>query len=116
MATFATRLQAALQLNNVTAAELSRKTGISEGSLSQYLKGTFTPKADKVYLISKELNVSPNWLLAYDDPEPELLAEEIKIIFNSLSTERQNQALDYLRYLVSQQDKETTPEESPGSP
>ena len=116
MATFASRLQAALQINNVTAAELSRKTGISEGSLSQYLKGTFTPKADKVYLISKELNVSPNWLLAYDDPEPKLLAEEVRIVFNSLNSEHQEQALQYLHFLLTQQDKEATSEESPESP
>lgn len=105
MATFATRLQSALNMNNMTAAELSRKTGISEGSLSQYLKGTFTPKADKVYLISKELNVSPNWLLAFDEPDEKLLAIEIATLFRQLPSDLQQQALDYLRFLKSQAEK-----------
>lgn len=116
MATFATRLKDALDMNHMTAAELSRRTGISEGSISQYLKGTVLAKQDKVYAISKTLNVSPEWLMAFDDPSPELLSEEVRIVFNSLSPERQNQALEYLRYLVAQQDKEAMSEESLESP
>jgi len=112
MATFASRLHEALDMNRMTAAELSRRTGISEGSISQYLKGTVLAKQDKVYAISKTLNVSPEWLMAFDDPSPELLSEEVRIVFNSLSPERQNQALEYLRYLVAQQDKEATSEGS----
>lgn len=116
MATFASRLQEALDMNRMTAAELSRRTGISEGSLSQYLKGTVLAKQDKVYAISKTLNVSPEWLMAFDDPGPELLAEEVRIVFNSLSADRQNQALEYLHFLLNQQDKEASPQESHDSP
>lgn len=116
MATFATRLREALDINDMTAAELSRRTGISEGSISQYLKGTVLAKQDKVYAISKTLSVSPEWLMAFDDPSPELLAEEVRIVFNSLSPDRQEQALQYLHFLVAQQDKEATSEESPASP
>lgn len=113
MATFASRLKESLDMNHMTAAELSRKTGISKGAISQYLTGTIRAKQDKIYAISKALNVSPEWLMAFDDPSPEMLSEEIRIIFNSLSTERQNQALDYLHYLLTQQDKEATSEGSP---
>lgn len=115
MATFASRLREALDINHMTAAELHRRTGISEGQISQYLKGDYLAKQDKVYAISKALNVSPEWLMAFDDPDPKFLAEEVKIVFNSLSPERQNQALDYLHYLVAQQDKEATSEGSPES-
>lgn len=115
MATFATRLKDALDMNHMTAAELSRKTGISKGAISQYLAGTIYAKQDKVYAISRVLGVSPAWLMAFDEPDARLLAEEVKVVFNSLSPERQSQALDYLHYLVAQQDKETTPEESPES-
>ena len=108
MATFADRLKAALLMNNTTAAELSRKTGISEGSLSQYLKGTFIPKADKVYLISKELNVSPNWLLSFDEPDERLLTIEIATLFRQLPPELQLQARDYLHFLKSQAEKKET--------
>ena len=113
MATFASRLREALDINHMTAAELHRRTGISEGQISQYLKGDYLAKQDKVYAISQVLGVSPNWLMAFDDPSPEMLAEEVKIVFNSLSTERQNQALEYLHFLLTQQDKEASSEESP---
>lgn len=113
MATFASRLREALDMNHMTAAELHRRTGISEGQISQYLKGDYLAKQDKVYAISQVLGVSPNWLMAFDDPSPEMLAEEVKIVFNSLSTERQNQALEYLHFLLTQQDKEASSEESP---
>lgn len=113
MATFASRLREALNMNHMTAAELHRRTGISEGQISQYLKGDYLAKQDKIYAISQVLGVSPNWLMAFDDPSPEMLAEEVKIVFNSLSTERQNQALEYLHFLLTQQDKEASSEESP---
>lgn len=114
MATFATRLQEALDMNHMTAAELSRRTGISRGSISQYLKGQIYAKQDKVYAISQVLNVSPGWLMAFDDPDPRLLAEEVRVIFNSLSTEKQNQALAYLHFLA-QQDTEANSGGSPES-
>lgn len=114
MATFATRLKTALEMNEMTAAELSRRTGISEGSLSQYLKGTVLAKQDKVYAISQVLNVSPTWLMAFDDPEDSrILSEEVRVLFNSLSTERQKEALQYLHFLVQREtdtiDKESHP-------
>ena len=112
MASFATRLKEALDFNNMTAAELSRRTGISKGAISQYLKGTIYAKQDKIYAISQVLNVSPGWLMAFDDPDSRLLAEEIKVAFNSLSSERQNLALEYLHFLLAQQEKEASAEES----
>lgn len=115
MASFASRLREALDMNHMTAAELHRRTGISEGQISQYLKGDYLAKQDKVYAISQVLGVSPEWLMAFDDPSPELLAEEVRVVFNSLSTERQNQALEYLHFLLTQQDKEATDGESPES-
>ena len=116
MATFASRLREALDMNHMTAAELSRRTGISEGQISQYLKGDYLAKQDKVNAISKVLGVSPNWLMAFDEPNPQLLAEEVRVVFNSLSADRQNQALEYLHFLLTQQDREANDEGSPASP
>lgn len=116
MATFATRLREALDMNRMTAAELSKRTGISEGSISQYLKGTVLAKQDKVYAISRVLGVSMDWLMAFDEPNPQMIAEEVRIAFNSLSPDRQNQALEYLHFLLAQQDREANAEESLESP
>ena len=114
MATFATRLKDALNMNHMTAADLSKKTGISEGSISQYLKGTVLAKSDKIYAISRVLDVTPEWLMAYDDMEVSELSEEVRIVFNSLPTHLQEQALLYLHYLA-QLDTEASKQESPDS-
>lgn len=80
MATFASRLREALDLNHMTAAELHRRTGITEGQISQYLKGDYLAKQDKVFAISQVLGVSPAWLMAFDEPSPEMLAEEVPVM------------------------------------
>ena len=50
----------------MSMADVSKRTGISRSSLSEYAKGKFIPKQDKVYLISKALDVSPAWLMGFD--------------------------------------------------
>ena len=54
---------------------LCKLTGIPKSALSQYISGAFEPKQDRIYLISKTLNVSEAWLMGYDvpmerDPQP----------------------------------------------
>ncbi len=36
--------------------------------MSQYIKGTFEPKQDRVELLAKALQVSEAWLMGYDVP------------------------------------------------
>ena len=102
MATFSERLQLALDRNDMTAADLSRKTGISEASISQYLKGTVTAKQDKIYLISQALNVSPVWLMAFDDPDEHLQSLQVAVIYRQLPEDLQKQALNFMLYLKSE--------------
>lgn len=65
---FNVRLKKALKIRGMSQAELSRKTNINEANISHYLKGTYEAKQDKVFLISKALNVSPSWLMGLDVP------------------------------------------------
>lgn len=62
------RLNKALSEKGVTAAELSRRTGISKGSISQYKNGVVNPKQDRIYLLANALGVSEAWLMGYDVP------------------------------------------------
>lgn len=71
---FSARIKKALDYRKMNAAELSRKTGLSRGMLSQYMNNQVKPKQDKVYLIAKALNVNATWLLGY--PDTEMLPEE----------------------------------------
>lgn len=108
---FKDRLEEALAMRNMTAAELSRKSGVTEGMISTYRKGLYMPKSDKIYALANALNVSPAWLVGYEEPTSEALEEEVKIIFNSLPTHLQEQALMYLHFLA-RSDTPTNPEGS----
>ena len=68
MDTFAQRFSKALLIRNITAAELSRRLGVNEGTLSNYKKGTYEPKQRRLEAIAKILNVSIPWLMGADVP------------------------------------------------
>ena len=64
----ANRLKKALSIRNMKQSELCQITKIPKSSISQYLSGDFEPKQDRIYLISKALDVSEAWLIGYDVP------------------------------------------------
>ena len=68
MATFAERLVEALELRRISAAELSRKINVDEGTISNYKKGNYEPKQKRTQAIANALGVSINWLLGADVP------------------------------------------------
>lgn len=67
-ATFSQRLKSALDMRQITKAELSRLTGISKSSLTRYVKGDWKGKQDAVYAIAQALDVNEAWLMGYDVP------------------------------------------------
>ena len=66
--TFAERLAEARILRGIKQIELCNSTGIGKSAMSQYLKGAFVPKPDKVSALANALNVSEAWLMGYDVP------------------------------------------------
>lgn len=105
MVDFKIRLQEALQVRRMTAAELSRKSGIDKGSLSNYLKGKFLPKQSKIDAMARALGVSPAWLLGYDvdmsSVDISVNNENIIAVFEKLSQEDQVKVEDYAKFLLS---------------
>lgn len=65
---FSKRLKIAMNSKNISGNELSRKSGVSPSSISDYLNGKYEAKQDNIHLISKALNVSPSWLMGLDVP------------------------------------------------
>lgn len=63
---FSIRLKKALRIKNMKPSELSKKTGIKAPMISDYLKGKYKAKQDKVYLIAEALDVSEAWLMGFD--------------------------------------------------
>ena len=74
--TFAKRLTEALSLRNMSAAEFSRRMGISEAVISQYRSGKYEPKQDRLDEFARALDVSEGWLMGYDVPMERRAAEE----------------------------------------
>lgn len=64
----ANRLALALSIRNMKQIDLCASTGIPKSAMSQYLKGSFEPKQDRIFLMAKSLNVSEAWLMGYDVP------------------------------------------------
>lgn len=62
------RIQKALNLRNMKAAELSERTGVSKSSLSHYIKQNWQPKQKALSLMARALEVSEMWLAGYDVP------------------------------------------------
>lgn len=64
----AVRLKKALSIRNMTQAELCQKTKIPKSALSEYLKGLYDPKQDRLLIMSEALNIDPVWLMGFDVP------------------------------------------------
>lgn len=67
MESFATRLNKAMNMRNITITRLAELTGIDKSKISSYLTGRYKAKQDGVFLLAKALNVSEPWLLGYDE-------------------------------------------------
>ena len=64
----AERIVLALMETGMKQSELCRLTGIPKSAMSQYIKGSFEPKQDRIYKIAQALNVSEAWLMGFDVP------------------------------------------------
>ena len=63
---FKERLQEVMRLKGIRATDISEHTSIPKGAISYYLSGKSQPKADRLHILAKYLNVSEAWLLGFD--------------------------------------------------
>ena len=68
MASLAQRMKEAMELRNISQAEIVKRTGIGKSSISTYLSGEYEPKQRNIYKICEVLNVSEAWLMGHDVP------------------------------------------------
>ena len=74
--TFKNRLLFAMQQNNVKAADLAKRTGLSKAQISQYVNGVYEAKQQALYKLAVALNVSEAWLMGHDVPMGRLLVSK----------------------------------------
>ena len=65
--TFSFRFKQCLKEKNIKQAELARSTKITPSSISDWSKGKYVPKRDKLLAIAEFLEVNPDWLVGESD-------------------------------------------------
>ena len=106
---FKNRLETALAYRDMIPAELSRRTGLTEATISHYRSGYSKAKSDKLLLIAETLNVSPTWLAGYDVPmiNHAVSAQEIdQVIIEAYNSEYRDRLIQYARKIVELKDLE----------
>lgn len=108
MSEITSRIDSLLSENNLKRADLVRGTGISEGTIRGWIKGS-TPSAEAAYKVAKYLNVSIEWLVTgITEKENEnniLLSEEERAlieIFRHLDDRDKNAVLTLAKSLEDQ--------------
>ena len=61
------RIRHVMDLRKISAAEISRRSGIDRSSLSHYLNGDYYPKTEKIEKIADALNVPASYLFGFTD-------------------------------------------------
>ena len=96
----ASRLKKALSIRNMTQAELCQKTKIPKSALSEYIKGLYDPKQDRLIILSDALNVDPVWLMGFDVP---MEKEQKKFSPHDPLTEGEKVVLELFRQIPEDQ-------------
>ena len=104
---------------NMTQKEFSKRTGIPETTVSDWKKKKTNPTAEKILIICKVLDVTPEWLLSgvethgtRSNPaviyavEAKTEAGELLTTFNSFDAKRQARLLGYAQALCNMNSKE----------
>lgn len=102
------RIFAKLEELDMTQKEFSDKTGISQTTISDWKKKKTNPTAEKIMIICKVLNVTPEWLLSgvktrgnRSNPEKWIVVDsdteagELLNAFNSFDASTQARLLAY---------------------
>ena len=98
------RLQEALELRGMMPVELAKKSGVTKGAISKYLKGTIKPKQNAIGAMAEALGVSPAWLLGYDlTPEGDPI---VRIEYERLNETNRARLLAYYQALLDAQEGE----------
>lgn len=109
---FQDKLKELMTEKNMKAVDLARATGLSEASISDYLKGKKEPRGRQSIAIAKALDVSLDilWETGFaseheaDSPESAKLHEALEL-FQMLNPDFQDYALEQIKKLAELQNK-----------
>lgn len=93
-------LRALLNDRGVSQTELASAIGVSSGTLSDWLSGRYYPRMKYIEAMAKFFGVTPGDIIE-TKKAPSSKDDEAAELFMSLPEEAKQQALDYLRFLLS---------------
>lgn len=64
---FGKKLRQIMEEKNIRQADLVQRTGIHHGTITNYYKGLYMPRGEKLTKIANALNVSEAYLCGYSD-------------------------------------------------
>lgn len=94
------RLNEALKLRGLTAADLAKKSGLAKSSVSRYLTGENIPRSIAIGKMATALDVSPAWILGYNLT---IDGHEIQLDLGKLSEENKIKIIAYYQGLIDSQ-------------
>lgn len=97
------RIKEAMKDNDMTQADLSRISGISKSTLSEWISGKYEPKQNNIYILSKALKVNPTWLMGLEVQKE--IKEDISIIYDRLETKRQRRVYNFAEHQLEEQQR-----------
>lgn len=99
MPEFKERLDEAMRIRDISAAELSRTSKVNEGAISQYRAGKYKASQRSLDKLARALNVSIPWLMGADVPmtdEPSAPSLPSPAITKNLTADEANAFFQYL--------------------
>ena len=112
MMTIKDRVFLKLEELNMSQKEFSEKTGIAQSTISDWRKKHTNPASDKIMIICKVLNVTPEWLLSGVESEGQrgnprdwyaidasTDSGQLITLYNSMDKRRQERLLGYAEAL-----------------
>ena len=96
------RLNTAMKLRDMTATELSQKTGLNKSSVSRYLSGSVIPRSIAIGKMALALHVSPAWVLGYDVPMEDGTTFD-HVDMDKLTPSNQDRLMSYYQALLDSQ-------------
>jgi len=98
------RIKEILEYFDISASDLSKRTGLAKSTLSCYMSGKRIPRQEQLAMISDPFNINPVWLMGYDVPmfnnaESNELAESLDKF--KLTTELGNISNDEMKMIIA---------------
>ena len=99
--TFATNLRVALAELDISQAELAKRTGLAQSTISSYVSGERYPRPTQLYLIAQALHINVSALTGIK-PADESEKNELLRLYESLNAQDQDTVLSLVRFLSSE--------------